>query len=87
MAVLDGAPRSTTVVTTGKSDLLQLPREHFLEVLSNHHGMAMKLLVSHMSRRIREADEYIRTLSRYDVYGRTRALPDSIGSAAGRANE
>ena len=71
MSLLDGAPRSATVVTLDKSTLLQLPREQFLELIWNHQGMAMKILLSHMSRRIREADEYIRTLSMFDVYGRT----------------
>jgi len=71
MSLLDGAPRSATVVTLGKSTFLQLPRQQFLELIWNHQGIAMKILLTHMSRRIREADEYIRTLSMFDVYGRT----------------
>ena len=51
MSLLDGAPRSATVVTMDKSTLLQLPREQFLELIWKHQGMAMKLLISHMSRR------------------------------------
>lgn len=58
MALLDGEPRSATVVMTSDGVVLTMPRREFTAVLQDIPSMAMKMLVA-LSLRLREANSKI----------------------------
>ncbi len=55
MALLDGEPRSATVVMTSDGTVLTMPRREFKGVLKEIPAISQKMLVS-MSLRLREAN-------------------------------
>lgn len=76
MSLLDGQPRSASVVAVNDSDVLVLDRQDFVRFVENRPAVALAIL-GEMSRRLREADAKIGSLALLDVYGRVaRALLD-----------
>ena len=69
MALLDGEPRSASVVAAQECDLLLLYRRVFLDMLQRFPKIAIHLLTE-MSQRLRRANHHINTLSMMSVYGR-----------------
>lgn len=69
MSLLDGEPRSASVVSMEDANLYILKRDGFLASLMERPGMALRILVE-LSRRLRVADEKIGSLALLDVYGR-----------------
>jgi CRP/FNR family transcriptional regulator, cyclic AMP receptor protein len=59
LSLLDGGPRSASVVVTEDLEALRLDREHLDEFLKNHPGAAISLLAA-MGRRLRQTDERLR---------------------------
>jgi CRP/FNR family transcriptional regulator, cyclic AMP receptor protein len=70
LALLDGAPRSATVVTLAKCEFLRIPRQPFLELLAARPAVLFKV-VAHLTRYIRDATDQIRSLSMFDSYEKT----------------
>jgi CRP-like cAMP-binding protein len=66
LSMLDGAPRSATVVAMTDARLLALPREDFMRHLQRHPQIALNLL-GELARRLRRADETIVGLALQDV--------------------
>lgn len=66
LAMLDGAPRSATVVAMSDAQLLALPREDFMRHLQRNPQTALNLLTE-LARRLRRADETIVGLALQDV--------------------
>jgi CRP-like cAMP-binding protein len=58
MALLDGEPRSATVVMTTDGIVLTMPRQEFRSVLNKVPAIAQKMLVT-LSLRLREANNRI----------------------------
>ena len=56
MSLLDGGPRSVTVVAATPVRLLVISRRHFAELLKQVPGLTYSLLVT-LSRRVRQAEE------------------------------
>ena len=85
MSLLDGQPRSASVVAIGDSEVLALDRNDFVRFVESRPLVALSILAE-MSRRLREADAKIGSLALLDVYGRVaRALlefaaPDREGN-------
>ncbi len=69
MAMLDGEPRSASVIASEDCTLLMLYRAMFIDILQRYPKIAIRILVE-MSRRIRRANKHINTLSLMSVYGR-----------------
>lgn len=69
MAILDGEPRSASVVAAEECELYMLYRRQFLEILNTYPKITVQLLVA-MSRRLRRSNRQINTLSLMSVYGR-----------------
>jgi CRP/FNR family transcriptional regulator, cyclic AMP receptor protein len=69
MALLDGEPRSASVVAAQECDLFLLYRRVFLDMLQRFPKIAIHLLTE-MSQRLRRANHHINTLSMMSVYGR-----------------
>jgi CRP-like cAMP-binding protein len=56
MSLLDGGPRSATVVADTPVRLLVIGRKHFAELLEDVPGLTHTLLTT-LSRRVRQAEE------------------------------
>jgi CRP/FNR family transcriptional regulator, cyclic AMP receptor protein len=69
MAILDGEPRSASVVAAEECMLLVLYRKPFLDILQRFPKIAIQMLVE-MSRRLRRTNRHINTLSLMSIYGR-----------------
>ena len=69
MAILDGEPRSASVVAAEPCELLLLYRKSFLDILKRYPAIAIQMLIE-MSKRLRRANKHINTLSLMSVYGR-----------------
>ena len=69
LALLDGAPRSASVITTEKSTIGVISKEDFHNVLSRNTELALNL-IRELTRRVRFLSDNVRTLALMDVYGR-----------------
>ncbi len=69
MSLLDGQPRSATIVAVENSTLVTLKRRDFVNHVINFPQTAINILTE-MSMRLRKADEVIGNLALLDVYSR-----------------
>jgi CRP/FNR family transcriptional regulator, cyclic AMP receptor protein len=69
MSLLDGKPRSATVIACDETELLVLRRNDFLRLLERVPNLAVKLLAA-LAARLRKADRKIESLALMDVNGR-----------------
>jgi CRP/FNR family transcriptional regulator, cyclic AMP receptor protein len=69
IALLDGSPRSATVMTVEPTEILEVARAPFLQLVLQQPGIALKIMTQ-LAAEIRRATEQVRTLSMFDVYGR-----------------
>ena len=69
MSLLAGPPRSATIMTMETCDFIRITRDPMLELIKDHHALAMKILIT-LSKRVREMSEQLRSMSMFDVYGR-----------------
>ena len=83
MALLDGEPRSASVIAAESCNLLILYRRSFLDIVKKHPGIAVQMLIE-MSRRLRKANRHINTLSLMSVYGRIADVLLQIARDQGR---
>jgi CRP/FNR family transcriptional regulator, cyclic AMP receptor protein len=87
MALLDGEPRSASVIAAQDCDLFLLYRRVFLDILQRFPKIAVHLLTE-MSKRIRRANRHINTLSMMSVYGRVADVLLQLARDQGiRAND
>ena len=83
MSLLDGEPRSATVVATAETDLLLLQQEEFLRELELHPSLMRQVLVA-LSRRLRMADAQVAALAFGDTSMRlARLLVENARPAPG----
>lgn len=73
MGLIDGSPRSASVVAAEPCELLSLSKEAFQRCLQDNFQVAQKLMQI-LVRRLREADRKIESLALLDVYGRVARL-------------
>jgi CRP/FNR family cyclic AMP-dependent transcriptional regulator len=83
MAVLDGEPRSASVVAAESCRLLMLYRKPFFEILQKYPKITIAMLVE-MSRRLRRSNKHINTLSMMSVYGRVAEVLLQLAKDGGR---
>jgi CRP/FNR family cyclic AMP-dependent transcriptional regulator len=82
--MLDGAPRSASVITTEPTAAAIVNRAHFREFILSHPDFALHLIEKLISR-MRRATENVKSLALSDVYGRLiRMLNDLARPANGR---
>ncbi len=82
MSLVDRRPRSATVITTEKSQLLTLSRSAFVSHLEEFPTTGLKILAE-MSARLRRADEVIGNLVMLDVYGRVARILIDLSERGG----
>jgi CRP/FNR family transcriptional regulator, cyclic AMP receptor protein len=69
IAILDGEPRSASVIASEDCKLLMLYRKPFLDILHRFPKITIQMLVE-MSKRLRHSNRQINTLSLISAYGR-----------------
>jgi CRP/FNR family cyclic AMP-dependent transcriptional regulator len=69
MALLDGSPRSATIMTLVPSTLIRWSRSNFLALVLHDETLARKIL-AHLVGCLRRANEQIRTMAMFDIHGR-----------------
>ncbi len=80
LSLLDGEPRSASVITLEPTSCILIPRNAFLSWLKDHPDAAICIIHS-LTRRIRTLTESVRGLALSDVYGRL------VKTLHGMANE
>ena len=70
LAALDASPRSASVITLEQSEFLRIPGPSFLEAARAKPELAV-ILVRHLSKILRSANERLRTISMYEADGQT----------------
>jgi len=87
MSLLDGKPRSASVISMDDSKIQLIRRSDFYRLLENHPRIALKLL-EEMASRLRKADIRIESLALLDVTGRIAGvliqLAEERGSTEGK---
>ena len=73
MSLLDGKPRSATVISIEDSELMLINRRNFEKVVEKYPTIAFKLL-NELTSRLRKADELIGNLAFMDVTGRIAGI-------------
>lgn len=68
-SLIDGQPRSASVVTMEESTLLIVARNRFRECLAENPDIAERIMIS-LTQRLRNADRTIEGLALHDVYSR-----------------
>jgi CRP/FNR family transcriptional regulator, cyclic AMP receptor protein len=71
--VLDGGPRSASVMTLDASRFAVIPKSKFREFLLSHPGFSLHL-IEKLIRRTRVLTENVKSLALMDVYGRVARL-------------
>lgn len=77
LALLDGAPRSASVMALERSELLQVSRPTFL-ALVDANPACMHTLLRNLVTRVRTLTENVRALALIDVFGRIARLFESL---------
>jgi len=73
MSLLDGKPRSASVVAIEESEVQLIRRSEFIRLLDKHPRIALALL-EELTSRLRKADERIESLALLDVAGRLTGI-------------
>lgn len=73
MSLLDGKPRSATVVSMEDAQIQLIRRAEFYRLLEDHPHIALRLL-EELASRLRKADERIESLAILDVTGRIAGI-------------
>jgi CRP/FNR family cyclic AMP-dependent transcriptional regulator len=76
--VLDGEPRSASVMTLEPSRLAVIPKERFRAFLESHPAFASDL-VERLIARVRALTQSVKSLALMDVYGRVARLLLELG--------
>lgn len=77
LALLDGSPRSVSVMTLAPTTLSVVSRDDFFRCLRDNPDISLNIL-SHMAARLRELSDEVRALALSDVYGRVKRLLERL---------
>jgi CRP/FNR family transcriptional regulator, cyclic AMP receptor protein len=86
MAILDGLPRSATVVSIDDSELFMIHRRDFLQLIEKSPQVAVSLL-RELTRRLRKSDEQIKSLSLKDAVGRVANVIIQLADDSGKIKQ
>lgn len=82
MALIDGEPRSAMAIATESTEVLQIHRRDFVDILTRHPSMMLSLMIT-LSRRLRRADQKIEDLAFLPVPSRLAKVLLSIAQESG----
>jgi CRP/FNR family cyclic AMP-dependent transcriptional regulator len=78
LALIDDAPRSATVASLERSEVLQVPKDAFQQLVL-HDPQALQAVTHSLVARIRQLTDNVRTLALVDVFGRIVHLLNTVG--------
>ena len=82
LSILDGLPRSSSIMTTMPSELAMLSQNEFSRLIDKYPQISRTLL-KNLSQRVRDLSENVRSLALLDVYGRLVKLLMSLAVEEG----
>lgn len=82
LALIDGEPRSASVITLTPTELRVISQHDFHEFLANEPGVALALMRA-LARRVRALTGSVRDMALLDVYGRVASVLQQRASAEG----
>ena len=82
MTLLDGEPRSASIVAVEPCSVVMLYRQAFVDMLTSYPKIAVRMLAT-LSRRLRQTNRQIGTLSMMSVYGRVADVLVKLGREQG----
>lgn len=77
LSLLDGKPRSASVMTITDCEILLLPRAAVLELMQKHPEFSMQLLIE-LTGRVRDLTDSVKDLALLDVYGRVSSTLEKL---------
>jgi CRP/FNR family transcriptional regulator, cyclic AMP receptor protein len=83
LSLLDGEPRSASVVAIEKTEVMALKRDDFLNQFTSNAVMAKKI-ISVLGKRLRHANEHIESLVFLDVCGRLARILLDLATESGK---
>lgn len=86
MAIIDGMARSATVATIEESELFMIERTDFLNLLKKHPEVAIALL-KELTKRLRDADLKIKSLSLKDAEGKVATIILQLADEMGKIRQ
>ena len=81
LSLLDGEPRSATIVSQDATEVLVIKRDDFLKLITKHPEMCIKILEV-LGSRLRKANQHIESLVFLDVCGRLARMLLDMGESA-----
>jgi CRP/FNR family cyclic AMP-dependent transcriptional regulator len=85
LALIDGGPRSASVMTVTPTELRVISQHDFQHFLQQESGAALALaLMKALARRIRVLTGSVRDMALLDVYGRVASVLQQRAAASGR---
>ena len=77
LSLLDGKPRSASVITVTDCEIMLVPRAAVLELMQKHPEFSMQLMLE-LTRRVRELTDSVKDLALLDVYGRVSSTLEKL---------
>jgi CRP/FNR family cyclic AMP-dependent transcriptional regulator len=77
LSLLDGQPRSASVITLSDCEVLMLPKASVHELMREYPDFAL-LMITELTRRVRELTDSVKDLALLDVYGRVSSALEKL---------
>lgn len=77
LSLLDGQPRSASIITLSECEIVLLPKACVHELMKQFPDFAL-LLITELTRRVRELTESVKDLALLDVYGRVSSALEKL---------
>lgn len=77
LSLLDGQPRSASVMTISDCEIVLLPKASVHELMRQFPDFSL-LLITELTRRVRELTDSVKDLALLDVYGRVSAALEKL---------
>ncbi len=77
LSLLDGKPRSASVMTVTDCEIILISKTSFHELINAHPDFAM-LLLTELTRRVRALTDSVKDMALLDVYGRVSAALEKL---------
>ncbi|MFA8343150.1 MAG: Crp/Fnr family transcriptional regulator [Rhodothermaceae bacterium] len=86
MAILDGMTRSATVIATEDTEVFLIERNQFLDLLKTYPEVSISL-IKELTKRLRDADLKIKSLSLKDAEGKVATVILQLADDVGRIKQ
>lgn len=77
LSLLDGQPRSASVITLSDCEVLMLPKASVHELMREYPDFAL-MMITELTRRVRELTDSVKDLALLDVYGRVSSTLEKL---------